>query len=142
MAVFSTVLSALTSPILKKLTLSDNRYEDVFASATSLGTGASAPDLVTVNSAILAYSFDGRTTLEQLYGAIEMPHWYKEGSDIEFHVHWMPTTSAATANVKWQLEYTWANKDTIFPASTTISAVVATATTAISKKNYIDLTTP
>jgi len=55
--------------------------------------------------------------------AIEMPHDWKEQSTISIHVHWATRgTNAGDTGVKWQVEYTMANRDGVFPATTTISA--------------------
>lgn len=58
---------------------------------------------------VFTYLFDAATE-EELYFSVQMPHGYKEGSDIKPHVHWMPTANgAAGADVCWGLEYTWVN---------------------------------
>jgi hypothetical protein len=50
-----------------------------------------------------------KTTEEELYFAVQVPHCYKLGSDIEPHVHWTPAANGgAGAVVSWGLEYTWA----------------------------------
>jgi hypothetical protein len=77
------------------------RWVDFNVGAVSLGTGASAPGLIQLNgSNIYVLGFDGNVTSEQVFGSIEIDHMYKEGTDILFHVHWMPTTATA-GNVKW-----------------------------------------
>ena len=38
----------------------------------------------------------------------QMPHAWKEGSDIDLHVHWHKTSSAA-GTVKWQAKWEWTN---------------------------------
>ena len=58
---------------------------------------------------------------ENVDGSIEIPHDYKEGSDIVFHVHWQGITApTGTDNVKWQLKYTVAQIDETLNAMTTI----------------------
>jgi hypothetical protein len=73
--------------------------------------------------------FDGATTLERVFFTVQMPHTYKEGTDIYAHVHWTPTTANA-GNVKWNLEYSWINVNGTFPAVTTIAIVDAASGTA------------
>ena len=41
---------------------------------------------------------------ESLHFVAQLPHSYKEGSDLEFHVHWSPSTTN-TGNVVWELDY-------------------------------------
>ncbi len=44
---------------------------------------------------------------EGLSGFLEIPHKYKEGTDITFHVHWQGIAApTGTDNVQWQLTYT------------------------------------
>jgi hypothetical protein len=68
------------------------------------------------------------TTEEQQYFAVQIPHSYKEGSDIEVHVHWIPADTApgAGTDVCWGLEYTWANMDSVFDDTTIIYGDVQT----------------
>jgi hypothetical protein len=59
---------------------------------------------------------------EQMYFAVQLPHSWKEGTQLYPHIHWTPHLSAGAANlcVKWGLEYSWANVGTTFPGTTTI----------------------
>jgi len=109
----------------------DVEWNDINLGSSGLGRGASAPDLVAFLAAgnLLLPGFDGNVTTEQLYGSFELLHNWKQGTDIEFHVHWTPTTANA-GNVKWQLEYSWQNIDGTFPAVTTISVIDAAGGTA------------
>jgi hypothetical protein len=64
---------------------------------------------------------------EKSSGTIEIPHDYKEGSDIYFHIHWQGITApgGGTDNVNWQLTYTVAQKDETLDAPTTITKEIA-----------------
>jgi len=57
------------------------------------------------------YSLGFSNTQDQeVFCAVQLPHEWKEGSDIYPHVHWAP--NAATVGdegVTWALEYSWAN---------------------------------
>ena len=59
---------------------------------------------------------------EKVSGAIELPHDYKEGSNITFHVHWQGITAPAggTDNVKWQCTYTVSRDGATLDAATPI----------------------
>jgi len=71
----------------------------------ALGTGASAPDLVEIDSSgIFLRGFDGNVTSEQVFFSLELNHDWAEGTSIEPHVHWMPTT-ATTGTVVWYMAY-------------------------------------
>jgi hypothetical protein len=106
-------------------------WDDLRVPGLQVKIGASAPDLTAFLGAgnLLIYRFDGNATTEQVYFTIQLPHSYKEGSDITPHVHWSPINANA-GNVKWQLEYSWANIDATFPAVTTITATDAASGTA------------
>jgi hypothetical protein len=105
-------------------------WEDENVGTAYLARGANAPDLINLNATnILVPGFDGAATTESLHGSIEVPHAHKTESSLYFHVHWLPSNAGA-GDVKWQLEYTITNTDDTEPASTTISIIDSTDTTA------------
>ncbi|MEE9548672.1 MAG: hypothetical protein V3V68_04890 [Nitrosomonadaceae bacterium] len=57
---------------------------------------------------------------EQVFFNVQIPHSYKEGTDLHAHVHWSPQT-ADTGQVDWLLEYTIANVDGTFGNTVTIT---------------------
>ena len=61
-----------------------------------------------------------------MFFTIQFPHGYKLGSDVYPHVHWTPTDAGA-GSVVWQLEYSWADIDEVFPAVTPIEIADAAA---------------
>jgi hypothetical protein len=101
-------------------------WNDINMPANALTLGAAAPDSIGILGAggIKGLGFDGNATAESLHGSAEILHGYLEGSDIYFHVHWMPTTANA-GDVKWQLEYSWQTVDGTFANPTIISIVDA-----------------
>lgn len=71
------------------------------------------------NTGIYTYGFSPAT--DQVAGSIEIPHSYKEGSDISFHVHWNgPAAPTGTDKVQWQLTYTVAQGGQTLDATATI----------------------
>lgn len=60
---------------------------------------------------------------EKISGELEIPHDYKEGSDLYFHVHWQGIAAPAggTDNVQWQLTYTIAQTGQTLDAAATIT---------------------
>lgn len=55
---------------------------------------------------------------------VQLPHGYKLGSDLEFHIHIaLPTAGAGAGveNVAFDFTYSWANINNEFPAETTVS---------------------
>jgi hypothetical protein len=98
-------------------------YDDVNIASTILGKSASAPGNVTISSTTIeVLGFDGNVTTEQVYGCIEIPHSYKEGTNITPHLNWMPTTASAS-NVKWQLEYNISSESSSITATSTTITV-------------------
>ena len=65
------------------------------------------------------------TNAEEVYFTAQLPHSYKEGSDIEAHVHWTPASST-TGSVNWALNYSWASIGGAFTAESTISGNTST----------------
>jgi hypothetical protein len=104
-----------------------DQWEDENIAGITLGAGSSGPDLIALNTTpINVYAFDGGATIEQLYGMIEIPHAYKQGSDITLHIHWMPTTTG-TGNVKWGINYQWVNAGDVYSSSATLATVTVAA---------------
>ena len=73
-----------------------------------------------------------------LFFVVPLPHSYWEGTDMDFHILWSPTTAAA-GSVVWGLEYTWANIGDVIPASTISTTTSATDSTAY--KHHITVLT-
>lgn len=80
-------------------------WEDVNIGGVALRAGTSnQPSLTNLDTTtILVWGFSASQTNE-VHGNFEIPHAYKEGTDIIPHVHWYPTTTG-TNNVLWRLEY-------------------------------------
>ena len=74
----------------------------------------------------IVYEFeDGRD--EGCAFNVQLPHDYKEGSDIEFHIHMLIRTSGAgigAENVKWDFTHSWSNIGDAQPTETTVPATI------------------
>ena len=55
---------------------------------------------------------------------VQLPHKYKEGEDIEFHLHLVYPTATA-GNTRWIFTYSWANIGDTHPAETTVTTIIA-----------------
>lgn len=95
-------------------------WDDVRVPANNLTTaGANDPSKVNWKGNLITWAFD-QSTMNQLFFEVQIPHGYKEGSNIYPHVHWRPLASAASATrVRWGLEYVWQNVGEEAPATTT-----------------------
>jgi hypothetical protein len=63
--------------------------------------------------------------INEVFFTLQMPHSWKEGSDIYPHVHWVPESDLGVGEaVEWGLEYTWASIGSTFGDTTIISSDV------------------
>ncbi len=102
---------------------SDTYWEDLQVPVSSVKVqGAShTPDWGAFLTTLQILWFDAGT-MEQVFFVAQLPHTYKEGTNIEAHVHWTPSINGVQANhtVRWGLEYSWANIGATFPNTPTI----------------------
>ena len=71
---------------------------------------------------LTCFEDQGVNSEHEMYFAVQLPHSYKLGSDIEPHVHWIPTDDN-TGDVVWGLEYTWTSIDGIYPVTSIITTI-------------------
>lgn len=60
---------------------------------------------------------------DEVHFTCQIPHNYKEGSDLKPHLHWTPCDRGNEENgntVGWKIDYSWANTDAAFVSSATI----------------------
>lgn len=97
-----------------------NVYEDILSPIINIASTQQAP---TFDATIQSYLFhnDIITLQDYVYVNLQLPHAYKEGSDIYCHVHWLPT-SANTGAINLSLDYTWTNFNETQTGTTTITA--------------------
>lgn len=88
--------------------------------------GAKAPTWTAYSaSQLLGFSYQAVAgNEEEIYFVAQVPHSYKEGSNITPHVHWVPNEDTVDDPevVRWGLEYEWINMDGTFAGTTTIYA--------------------
>ena len=63
---------------------------------------------------------------ESVSFATQLPHKYKLGSNIEFHVH-LTFTDGNAGNVHWNFTYSWGSIGDTMPAETTVSTDLASS---------------
>lgn len=89
-----------------------------------IGVDAWGDGIVTTQSSkgVVVRAFNSSIE-EEVYFEVQMPHSWKEGTIIYPHVHWVPLSSATSAesNVSWGLEYTWSNINELFDDTNIIS---------------------
>ena len=101
-------------------------YNDANVGGMALRAGVTTPpitqwvDNVGANTGIYGLGF---AALDEANGAIEIPHDYKEGTNIVFHIHWGANAAPSdTDYVKWQLTYSMdaENTEATTPPATVI----------------------
>lgn len=97
-------------------------WDDMRVSLTRATTGSAAPSLAVFLSPVQAYSFS-KTTAQEVFFDVQLPHSWIPGTALEPHIHWSPGVSTDTGVVQWQLEYMWANVNDPFPAPTLLATV-------------------
>jgi len=103
-------------------------WDDLRFPAVSLRAGSATPSWSTFKDGTNAWHFS-KVSDNEVEFAVQLPHAWLEGSDIEPHVHWCPSDTD-TGDVTWKLEYTWANIFDTFGATTTIAVTDAADGTA------------
>jgi hypothetical protein len=87
------------------------------------GSAAASLEYFSGSSGPQIWVFRNNASIEAMSFTLQLPHNWKEGTTVYPHIHWIPRATGS-GNVKWNLDYTWANLDTgIFPAVTTISGI-------------------
>jgi len=100
-------------------------------------------DLAGTSKGVYLYSFTDEAVAgneKEVFFTMQMPHGWKVGSDISFHVHFVPSATVNSSDIIWGLEYTWKGigevfgDTTIVYSSTTLMPDDANITTG---KHYI-----
>jgi hypothetical protein len=124
-----------TSEIKNKLVISgednwellDTAWDDLRFPVTAINPPGQVSD-PTFNTTYVGYEFAPGST-EILYIIAQLPHSYKEGSDIRPHLHWMPTNTN-TGDVLWRMEYAWQSNGGVQPSFTTVDITSTASGTA------------
>ncbi len=102
-------------------------FDDLTVPGTTVrNSGTSVPSFSVYKNGVYLNFFDP-DAINQVYFTVQLPHGWKEGSDINAHVHWVPASDASSTNVTWALEYTWCNLGDAFSNTTTISSSTISA---------------
>jgi len=111
------------------------RWEDLRVPVTATRRGpANIPGFLkftdngAASTGVYLHQFDDNND-EDLFFTAQIPHNYKQSTDIGAHVHWtpdLPTTPALDEVVQWELEYMWESLGDDFVAGST---TVVTSTT-------------
>jgi hypothetical protein len=124
----------ITTGAEKTLVLSSPVYDDIIIQAFNLRGGISPPTYDTFAGNVYGAKFiNGQSDI--VYGSFEIPHTYKEGTDLELHLHWSPN-STNTGNCVWTMYYTWAAMGGTFSSEVTKTFTQA-GSGVINKHQYV-----
>ena len=104
---------------------SDSYWDDlrIPLSNTRLNPAQSEPDFEDAGDGTFAWGFDADSdSVAALHFVAQLPHSYKEGTDIDAHLHWQPD-GTNTGDVVWKLAYTIANINGSFSAVDTFRVI-------------------
>lgn len=114
----------LTGDAVKLGTLASNDYgwHDIMGQIDTRGVGATDPSWTQVGAtAFYAHAF---ALNDECWINYHIPHDYVPGTDVHFHVHWMPSGTDGN-DVKWQFTYMYADghdQGNFNPTGTTVTA--------------------
>jgi len=86
---------------------------------------------------VLSFSSSADNTV---YFLAQLPHSWKEGSEIRAHIHYAVTGNgpfAPSDQVKWDLTYSWANVNDVFPSESTESVTATLAADYVANSHTI-----
>ena len=98
-------------------------WNDIFIPVNALRlSGVKPPDWADYKgSQVLSFGDEAVEGNEEIvFFTVQVPHSYKEGTDIKFHAHWLGEDNTA-GDVVWKFSYSWANVQGTFPGETTVA---------------------
>jgi hypothetical protein len=103
--------------------LVNTQWDDLRVSVNAVKVSGSKPPTWTSYKSTEVLGFSDQSVAgneEIVYFSVQMPHAWKEGTDITAHVHWLAEDDTA-GNCRWQLTHSWANINGTFPDAATLS---------------------
>jgi len=110
-------------------------YNDIIIQASNLRpSGTTPPAFDAFQDSIYAIKFENAQT-DIVYGAFEIPHDYKENTDLEVHIHWSPS-STDTGDCVFSFKYSIAGMNGTFGSEATKTFTQAGSGT-VNKHQYV-----
>jgi hypothetical protein len=101
----------------------DEYWDDCRTPVTAVKLSGTKPPSWINYSAGQVLSFSDQANIaneESVSFIIQLPHSYKEESGVELHVHYVLPVAAGGNNVRWQVDYAWADIGEAIAASPTL----------------------
>jgi hypothetical protein len=105
-------------------------WDDIRVSFASRGASTAPTFGIFGSGPQFVWTFTQSDNGKYLFCEVQLPHGYKEGSDIIPHVHWAPSTTN-TGNVVWVMDYQWQNNGGTYGTNVSITATEAANGTAL-----------
>lgn len=115
-------------------------YNDIqYSISTGRGGSVNHPEWTTFVGNLSEYTFAIGDYID--LGSQELPHSYKDGTDLEIHLHYATNGVNITDRVVgWEVEYSLANRNQAFPTPVVVSAdSTITANTADRTQKYVSI---
>lgn len=103
--------------------------------------GKEAKDVVYKGGVITSFEDGGD---QAITWTVQLPHAWKEGTDIEFHIHYVLPISGSESgaeNVKFVFTHSWANINEVFPDATTVNVTTDFQTGVAHTSGIIEMVT-
>lgn len=114
-------------------------WNDIIIQTSNLRPGNTPPTFAAFLSGIFGFRFDAGAA-DEVHGAFELPHNYKEGTNLVVHCHWSPTTTN-TGNIVFGFEYSHATDSAVFSNASTPTSTPAAAPGVINQLSRKDIVT-
>lgn len=111
-------------------------YEDIYLPISVTKVGATAPSWSTFFGNLSQYTFAINDYVE---GSFELPHGYKEGTNLDIHAHIVTNGAEAGVEARYSFEYWIADMGEASTTTTTITSSDYTLTNADGHHEYIDI---
>jgi hypothetical protein len=119
--------------------VSDSMWDDLRTPASSINPPGAINDAdIDTSSTFMSTLLFDAGSIEICAGQLQIPHDWKEGSELRPHIHWSPT-STHTGSVLWQFDYQIASVGGTFPGSYSTLSVLDPADGTTNKHQIAEL---
>jgi hypothetical protein len=125
----------LTTGAAKTAVLSNAVWKDLWTGLDATRVTGTTSTVMVGNIRELVFSNNDTAD----FPSVELQHDWKEGTDLQVHMHIATRgTNASAYNVRFTFEYSWADANGVFPATTTLDVTlnIAGGTTALTHKLF------
>jgi len=122
----SLYLENFRQDVIEDIKLTTGVWDDLRFPVSAVKVNKDKPPEVVSYKGSEVYGFRDQLVAneESISFTAQIPHAWKESSQIELHLHWVPQDNTA-GNVYWTLTYSWANISGTFPTQTTVNIEAA-----------------